>query len=410
METTNETEAILYRRKWQAFLVDLAYDICGEGFYSVHPRKSDGETKNLHRRECFGVIHGFSMNGAVRRESVTRWRSAMNSEDLGKASDAISKRMTYLEECEERITPSAGVWWNFKEEKIQFFKEEDDGRTDKYWFFHLFVCSISTMCYHAGRDEYEWLKFCSFDKNAVERELPKLFGKYFNLWGSQEGSLCDTMEKEEVFINDRLHSPFVKHWDEKSAYIDGRYTMAPARILANWDSSSGKSFFAWPIDSFRQRCLDVFGAEGKILADGMMKKLFGEKKDQDDIANIEDLVSPKEPHVRKWTTFEGLFIYYCRGLSEYDYPRKFTTDILSMVVTKKHSDEQLDRLFLAFLVFQSEMMAAYLLENTYAVLCKNLPRESVDAIISVWKERLPNSLGCGEGVDHLLQHGELLPV
>lgn len=50
------------------------------------------------------------------------------------------------------------------------------------------------------------------------------------------------------------------------------------------------------------------------------------------------------------------------------------------------SDEQIDEAFLAFLVFQSEMMAAFVLNNTMHFMYKNLSQEAVESVLSVWRE------------------------
>ena len=104
LENTREYESRLYQLKWQAFLVNIAYEILGEGFYAVHPHKSKAETRKLEPRECFGILRGYSVNGAFTREQFSRWRSAMNSDDLEEAAKAIKQSMTYLEECDKKIT------------------------------------------------------------------------------------------------------------------------------------------------------------------------------------------------------------------------------------------------------------------------------------------------------------------
>ena len=132
MENTRENEFRLYQLKWQAFLVNIAYEILGEGFYAVHPHKSKAETRKLEPRECFGILKGYSVNGAFTREQFSRWRSAMNSDDLEEAAKAIKQSITYLQECEEKIAPSASVWWESSSDETQFFRESSGGRSDKY--------------------------------------------------------------------------------------------------------------------------------------------------------------------------------------------------------------------------------------------------------------------------------------
>ena len=126
-------------------------------------------------------------------------------------------------------------------------------------------------------------------------------------------------------------------------------------------------------------------------------RIFGKKKDingelSGEIANYEDLLRSDKPHVRKWTTFENCFVYYSRGLEKDDYTHTFTSDILGKKLAESLSREQTDRLFLAFLVFQSEMLAAFLLNNTFSVLRNYLSSEVAGNVFEVWKERLTN--GC----------------
>ncbi|MBP5156634.1 MAG: hypothetical protein ILP18_02015 [Treponema sp.] len=395
MENSIENESRLYRLKWRAFLINVAYDIFGDGFYTVHPKDGADETKRLRSRECFGILRGYSGNNEFGRERISRWRSGMNSGDMDKKSEFITKCMTYLEECEERLTPSTPVWWKTEAEDLQFYRESSGGRSDKYWFVHLFVLSISTMGYHAGLDEYGWPKAGTFDSHDIEVELPRLFGKYFNLLCSPEGSLYDCMEEEEIVVNGRLPSPFNSHWNEY-VYTDGRYSMSPARVLIHWKFDSKKTAFAWPLESFRKRCNAICGETDNDIAGKILCRLFTEKIDKEgeptgEVKNYEDLVSSDEPHVRKWGTFKECFSYYSRGLEGDTYTPTFTVAVLGKKQARRLTVEQIDRLFLAFLVFQSEMMAAFLLNNTLAVLRKHLTPEAVESVFAVWRERIPNA-------------------
>ncbi len=373
----------------------MAYDIFGEGFYAVHPKESNYETGRFKSRDCFGVFSGYSCNKKFGREYISRIKSGMANEDMDKASESIAKCMTYLEECEEKLSSSFPPWWKTGKESRQFYRESTGGRSDKYWFVHLFVLSISTMGYHAGLDEYGWLKTGTFENHDIEVELPRLFGKYFNLLGSPEVSLDDCMEEEEIFINRRLSSPFNSRFDGNYCYIDGRYTMSPARVLLHWKNKSKKTAFAWPLETFINRCSDICGVDGKDFAEKILKRIFGEKRNREgestgEVTNYEDLLSSDKIHVRKWTTFEGCFAYYSRGLEDDDYTPSFTSDILGKNIAGSLSPDQTDRLFLAFLVFQSEMMAAFLLNNTVSVLLRYLSSEAVENVLAVWRERLPN--------------------
>lgn len=395
MEKSIENESRLYQLKWKAFLINMAYDIFGEGFYAVHPKESRYKVKRLKPRDCFGILRGYSFNNMFGRETISRLKSAMNNEDMDKADESITKCMTYLEECEEKLTPSCPPWWKTKKEPRQFYRESSRGRSDKYFFVHLFVLSISTMGYHAGFDGYGWPKAGTFDSRDIEDLLPQLFGKYFYLSCPPDGSFYDIMEEEEVLINRRLSSPFNSYWDGKASYTDGRYSMSPVRVFMHWECNSKRTAFAWTLETFRNRCKDICGTDWKNFVEKILRRIFGEKKDINgertgEIANYEDLLSSDKPHVRKWTTFENCFVYYSRGLEEDDYTPTFTADILGKKLAESLSCEQTDRLFLAFLVFQSEMLSAFLLNNTFTVLRKNLSSEAVENVLAVWRERLTN--------------------
>lgn len=389
---SNETEARLYAIGWDIFLVDFAFAVLGDGFYDVHPRNGKAGTEYTPRH-FFSVLKGFSENDSVSRETISRWRKAMHSDDWKKASAAVMKCITYLLECAARVMSSEGVWWEHSDDALQFFRESDSGLSDKFYSLNFFFSSINAMGYYAPHDEYGRSKSCRFDRQEIERELPRLMGKHFQLAGE-----CgpDGGEKEEWRI---AASKGQRGYVELSldlkpvCYDDGRYTLAARHVFAHWDADSGRSFFAWPIESFQERLAKIDG--GEKLCDHILKKLFGEMKGRDGkavdgVANIEDIMKPKELHRRKWTTFESCFAYYSRGLPGDNFPSTFPNDILGKELSASLSDEQLDTAFLAFLVFQSEMMAAFLLNNTLAVLRSYLSPDAVKSVLAVWRDRLPN--------------------
>lgn len=384
--TSQENEIRLYQLHWKACLVKLAYEILGDGFYNVHPRKGRNEKKNLYFRECFSILKGYSVNGSVTRETLSRWHTAMASNEVDPLGSAVAKCMTYLEECIERLTNSVPPFWKSSDDELQFFRESDGGLSDKYWCAELFRSSISTMGMHAGLDEYHWPIAGIFDSDAVKQELPRLFGKY---WGVFYSAGDDGGEKEEWCIASRLKGSSSDGDDELKPfyYTDGRYTQAPMRVFLNWNSNGKKSFFAWPISSFKERCSTI--CDDKSLSEDILKNLFDRKDDADEIKNIEDIICPKDFHVRKWTSFEKCFAYYSRGLPGDEFKFTFPDHVLGKDWKEKLSEGQLDRLFLAFLVFQSEMMAAYLLENTRAVLLNCLSAETVESIFDTWRKQLP---------------------
>ncbi len=400
MDNSKEEGARLYSLRWKAFLVNLASEIFGAGFYDVHAQKTKTEGKRTKPRVCFGILRGYSVNGSVARETLSRWKSDMNSDDLDKASDAIEKYWTYLQECAERVHPSVGVWWNPSPSSsgscgTQFFRESDGGLSDKYLSIDQLVSSINAMGANAGFDEDGMAESRIFDEQAIQSELSRLFEKYYGLLWTEKDSCYDGAEKEEWYIaslndteknaNNGTEEP--PHFN----YKDGRYTKAPLRVFWNWNSSSGESFFAWPIREFKRKCLEICG-DDKVYS-VIMKKLFGEKKGLDgeavdDVKNIEDIIRPKDVHVRKWSSFEDCFVYYSRGRVA-DDSFKFTSGILGKE-SSGLTERQIDDAFLAFLTFQSEMMAAYLLENTRAVLLNHLSPETVEGIFSSWREKYPN--------------------
>ena len=400
MDNSKEEEARLYSLRWKAFLVNMASEIFGAGFYDVHAQNTKTEGKRHKPRECFGILRGYSVNGSVARETLSRWKSDMNSDDLDKASEAIEKYWTYLQECAERVHPSVGVWWNTPPSSsgsngTQFFRESDGGLSDKYLSIDQLVSSINSMGCNAGFDADGMAESCAFDEQAIQRELPRLFEEYFDLLWSEKGSCYDGAEKEEwdiASLNDtektgNTGTEEIPHF----TYRDGRYSKAPLRVFWNWNSSSGESFFAWPIRELKRKCLEICGDDKVYTV--IMKKLFGEKKGLDgeavdDVKNIEDIIRPKDVHVRKWSSFEDCFVYYSRGRVA-DDSFKFTSGILGKE-TASLTERQIDDAFLAFLTFQSEMMAAYLLENTRAVLLSHLSPEIVEDIFSKWREKYPN--------------------
>ena len=387
MENTNDTkekDTLIYELHWKTFLVNMAFDILGDGFYTVHPRNCTVKG-HLKPRTCFGIIHGYSANGFISREQLSRLRKEMSSEDLDKSEVAIAKCFTYLMECAERVYPSTPPWWDISNDEPQFFRENDGGLSDKYWLLDCFFRSIGHMGYNAPLDEYGWPKARAFDRMEIERELPRLLGKYFHLsFGYGIGDCC---EKEEwrIAASKRLGEYIpIKPDTQPFGYDDGRYSLAAQRVFENWELDSKKSFFAWPIKSFEKKLEDIDGE--KELYNIILKKLFGGKDDSDGVKNIEDLITPRKLHPRKWKTFERCFRYYSRALPGDDYPCTFGKELLDEKMISCFSDEQIDEAVLAFLVFQSEMMAAFVLNNTMHFMYKNLSQEAVESVLSVWRE------------------------
>ena len=346
------------------------------------------------------------------RQRLHRYSVAMKGNDLLVAKDAANHYWDFIDACDNKLSGYRGVEEKKSEDKegsaekgtsekkgtpkklpVQFFREIDGGLSDKYYFVHWFFITLGpdNICIDADRP--------SFDEDDVKRSIVDSFSKLFDGYPSDntDGGEDEEWRMKGLFIKPRTESEIKTYKVSGSLYTDGRYTKSPPRVFLNWKQESGDSFFAWPIQQLRESC-DVICKDtvctGKELSDVILKGCFRWDYEHNTVMGLQDIEAPRKPKIRKWAHFEKCFAYYSRGLKiegwKDEYPNKFSEEILlKNGFSYQLPPDLLDRIYLAFLVFQSEMMAAYLLENTRAALSDYLSADAVNEIFERWRKVLP---------------------